>query len=171
MRLDVHQTTALGLVVTLLMVLANSFTVAAAHTPDKLWKMRKHIKKRVTRQIGEPYAYGGASPGGFDCSGLTSWTFRDHGADLPHQAASQFALAERPGARHVWKRKNLKRGDLVFFDTTGGDIGHAGVYIGRGKFVSATSSSGVRKTSIWDPYYWGPRYVGATRLGALRKAE
>ena len=149
-------------------VLVSWFATASAHVPDPTWKLQKHIKKRVKRQIGEPYAYGGSSPGGFDCSGLTGWVFRRHGADLPHSAASQYTLAGERGAKRVWKRRNLKKGDLVFFDTTSSRIGHAGIYIGKGKFVSATSSRGVRKESVWDPYYWGPRYVAATRLGVLR---
>jgi peptidoglycan endopeptidase LytE len=107
------------------------------------------------------------SPGGFDCSGLTKWTFKRH-ASLPHSAGSQFRLAGERGAKRVWRRANLRKGDLVFFDTTSSRIGHAGVYIGHGRFVSATTSSGVKKDSVWDPYYWGPRYVGATRLRVTR---
>ncbi len=145
-----------------------SFTAASAHSPHKKYKARKHIRKRAKRQIGEPYAYGGTSPGGFDCSGLTRWVFKRHGAWLPHSATAQFALARERGARRVWKRKRLRKGDLVFFDTTSAKVGHAGIYIGRGRFVSATSSGGVRVDSVWDPYYWGHRYIGGTRLAALR---
>jgi cell wall-associated NlpC family hydrolase len=131
---------------------------------ERAMKMRQHIKKRVKRQIGAPYAYGGMSPRGFDCSGLTRWTFKRRGPLLPHNAAAQFALAGERGARRIWKRTKLRKGDLVFFDTTGARVGHAGVYIGKGRFVSATSSRGVRRDSVWDGSYWGPRFVGGTRL-------
>lgn len=58
--------------------------------------------------------------------------------------------------------------DLVFFHTVGAGVGHAGIYIGKGKFISATTSSGVHIDSIYDPYYWGPRWVGAVRVPATR---
>ena len=145
------------------------FTPVAAHEPKNLWKHRKHIRQRAREQVGTPYSYGGTSPGGFDCSGFTRWVFNRHGASLPHSAADQFALAGEGGYDRVWKRKKLKAGDLVFFDTTSSAVGHAGVYLGGGRFISATSSSGVRIDSIRDPYYWGPRYVGATRVPELRK--
>ena len=80
----------------------------------------------------------------------------------------QWRLGSRSAHRRIWKRKNLKKGDLVFHKTTSARVGHVGIYIGRGKFVSATSSSGVRVRSVWDRYYWGPRWVGAVRVKALR---
>ena len=157
-----------GVVLSLSLALVwTSFQPASAQSGKKVRKVRRHIKKRVKRQIGAPYSYGGMSPGGFDCSGLTKWTFKRH-TSLPHSTTSQFELAGERNAKRVWRRGKLRKGDLVFFDTTSSRVGHAGVYIGHGGFVSATSSSGVRKDSVWDPYYWGPRYVGATRLGVTR---
>lgn len=138
-----------------------------AHTRDATRKQRGHIKERVRSQIGTRYSYGGSSPSGFDCSGLTRWTFKDHGANLPHSSMEQFNLGKRDRHRRIWKRKNLKVGDLVFHKTTSARVGHAGIYIGKGKFVSSTSSQGVRVRSLYDPYYWGSRWVGATRVRAL----
>jgi peptidoglycan endopeptidase LytE len=122
------------------------------------------LKERARSVIGTPYSYGGTSRSGFDCSGFTRWTFLKHGADLPHSAQAQFDLASRKGVARIWKRSHLKVGDLVFHHTTSAQVGHAGMYIGHGKFISATSSGGVQVRSLWDPYYWGPRWVGATRL-------
>ena len=141
--------------------------VARAQTPKKYLQKRKHIEKRAREEIGTRYSYGGSSPGGFDCSGFTSWVFRGHGAALPHSSGAQFALGRRGRFKRIWKRTRLHTGDLVFFDTTGGRIGHVGIFVGGGRFVSATSSSGVRLASVRDPYYWGPLYVGATRVPAL----
>lgn len=129
-------------------------------------KQRHHVKLRARTQIGAPYSYGGTSPAGFDCSGFTQWVWRHHGADLPHSSSGQFGLASREGYRRIWKRENLEIGDLVFHKTTGATVGHVGIYVGHGDFISATSSNGVQVRSLYDPYYWGPRWVGATRLPA-----
>jgi cell wall-associated NlpC family hydrolase len=140
---------------------------AAAHTKDGAVAQRRHIRKRALGQTGAPYSYGGASPSGYDCSGFTRWTFLNHGASLPHSSIEQFRLAKRDGFQRIWKRKSLKPGDLIFHKTTSARVGHAGIYIGSGKFVSSTSSSGVRVRSLWDSY-WGPRWVGGTRVPATR---
>ena len=140
---------------------------AAAHTERPVLEQRSHIKKRARTQTGTPYSYGGSSPGGFDCSGFTRWTFHEHGANLPHSSMDQFNLAKRDGYKRIWKKRKLRKGDLVFHKTTSARVGHAGIYIGDGKFVSSTSSDGVRVRSMYDPYYWGPRFVGATRVPAL----
>jgi cell wall-associated NlpC family hydrolase len=145
------------------------FAPASAHSRSNYKKERKHIKERALSQLGAPYRYGGESSSGFDCSGFTSWVYDDHGGNLPRTALGQFRKAKNDRPRRVWKRSHLRKGDLVFFKTTSSRVGHAGIYIGHGKFISSTSSSGVRRDSVWDPYYWGPRYVGATRLAATRK--
>lgn len=144
---------------------------ASAHHLDNAYKHRSHIENRVRNQVGSRYSHGGASPSGFDCSGLTRWTFQDHGANLPHSSLDQFYRARRDGHKRIWKRSKLHVGDLVFHKTTSARVGHVGIYIGNGKFISATSSEGVRVRSIYDPYYWGPRWVGATRLPATRNTR
>jgi cell wall-associated NlpC family hydrolase len=136
---------------------------AAAHSEDGS-AQRRHIKDRAMSQVGARYKYGGESPRGFDCSGLTRWTYKDHGADLPHSSEEQFRLAGEKGYERIWKRKDLMVGDLVFHKTGSDRVGHAGIYVGRGRFISTTSSEGVRVRSLYDPYYWGKRWVGATRV-------
>ncbi len=142
---------------------------ASAHQVARFRKERAHVKKRAMKQLGAPYVYGGSSSSGFDCSGLTSWTYNNHGGALPRRAIDQFYLAKKPRIRRIWQRSHLRKGDLVFHKTTSARVGHAGIYIGHGKFLSTTSSGGVRVQSIRDPYYWGPRWVGATRLPSTRK--
>ena len=141
---------------------------AKAHTENGAYVQRRHIRERALTQRGASYRYGGSSPSGFDCSGFTRWTFLKHGASLPHSSLEQFRAANKTGFKRIWKRKNLKPGDLVFHKTTSARVGHAGIYIGDGKFVSSTTSSGVRVRSIWDSSYWGPRWVGGTRVPANR---
>jgi cell wall-associated NlpC family hydrolase len=138
-------------------------TPAGAHEYSSAFKQRKHLTKRGKSAVGSPYSYGGSSRRGFDCSGFTRWTYGGHGQALPHSSSQQFKLARKDGYKRIWKRKRLKRGDLVFHKTTSARVGHAGIYIGRGKFVSSTSSQGVRVRSLYDPYYWGKRWVAGVR--------
>jgi cell wall-associated NlpC family hydrolase len=56
----------------------------------------------------------------------------------------------------------------VFHKTTSARVGHAGIYVGGGKFVSSTSSGGVQVRSLYDSY-WGPRWVAGTRVPATRR--
>ena len=130
---------------------------------DEIRRKRAEIEERARSQIGAPYSYGGESPSGFDCSGFTRWVYNGHGANLPHSSQAQFDLAGERGYKRVWSRSDLETGDLVFHDTSSGRVGHAGIYVGNGKFISATSSEGVQVRSLYDSY-WGPRWVGATRI-------
>jgi hypothetical protein len=106
---------------------------------------------------GAPYRFGGATPGGFDCSGFTRFVFAQAGVQLPRMADEQY-LAGRKIAK-----RDLQSGDLVYFETYTAGISHVGIYLGGDEFVSSTSSAGIAVRSINDSY-WGPRYVGATRM-------
>lgn len=142
---------------------------ALAHERGNYRKQRHHIETRARSQTGKRYTYGGESPRrGFDCSGFTRWTFKNHGARLSPSSREQYRAGKYKRNRRVWKRRNLKTGDLVFFKTTGRRVGHVGIYVGKGKFISSTSSSGVRVDSVYDRYYWGKRWVGAVRHHATR---
>lgn len=154
---------AVAVLIGLSMLLAGQ---AEAHSRNDTWEQRKHIKRRARSVTGSPYRYGGTSRSGFDCSGFTRWSWYRHGANLPHSSMDQFRRAKQRDHKRIWKRSRLKIGDLVFHKTTSARVGHVGIYIGRGKFVSSTSSSGVRVRSLYDSY-WGPRWVGATRLPAV----
>lgn len=106
---------------------------------------------------GVPYVFGGTTPNGFDCSGYIRYIFSKKGIDLPRMADEQYQVGKKV-AKH-----ELQPGDLVFFETYEPGISHSGMYIGNGKFISATTSRGVAVDSLTDGY-WGPRFVGAKRV-------
>ncbi len=78
-------------------------------------------------QLGAPYVYGGASPSGFDCSGLVMWVYGRLGVDLPHNAAALYSVSRQVSPAR------LRPGDLVFFH----GLGHVGIYIGHGRMIHA----------------------------------
>ncbi|MBO1111025.1 C40 family peptidase [Bordetella petrii] len=110
--------------------------------------------------LGTPYVWGGEDPdGGFDCSGLTQFVYREiAGVELPRTARAQ----RRAGT--AVSKKHLKPGDLVFFATRRrGGVSHVGIYIGQGQFVHApTRGSSVRVDNL-DNTYWSRHYVTARR--------
>ena len=96
--------------------------------------------------IGKPYVWGGASPAGFDCSGLVQYSYRTAaGLSTPRIAQDQFRAARMiPAARAV-------PGDLVFYSDNTGSVYHVGIYTGPGMTVAATNpAGGVRAQAIWD---------------------
>jgi cell wall-associated NlpC family hydrolase len=111
----------------------------------------------ANQYVGVPYVFGGNTPKGFDCSGFTCYVFRGAGVQLPRMADEQYRIGS-PIAK-----SNLQPGDLVFFTTYEPGVSHAGIYVGNGNFISATSSSGVRVDSL-SSSYWASRYVGAKRV-------
>lgn len=120
-------------------------------------KSVREIITEAKRYRGVPYVFGGATPQGFDCSGYVRYVFAKSGITLPRSADEQYLVGQKIG------KHNLQPGDLVFFQTYEQGVSHSGIYIGDGKFISATSSSGVAIANINDSY-WGERYIGAKRV-------
>jgi peptidoglycan DL-endopeptidase CwlO len=109
------------------------------------------------REIGVPYVFGGTGAGGFDCSGLVQWAFRQAGVALPRTSYSQYTVGV------AVSQSAIQAGDLVFWDTDGSGASHVGIATGAGTAISATTH-GVLEHTIAGAY-WGAHYVGARRVG------
>ncbi|MEK5079342.1 C40 family peptidase [Solibacillus sp. FSL W7-1436] len=124
------------------------------------------LKEVSSKYLGVRYSYGGTSAKGFDCSGYVRHVFKELGITSLNRTSSEMYTQ---GTKV--KKSDLEPGDLVFFNTSGKRISHVGIYIGSGKFIHASTSKGVIKTSINDKYYWGKKYVGAKRIANFSTAE
>jgi cell wall-associated NlpC family hydrolase len=111
------------------------------------------IVKYAKRMIGVPYVYGGSSPHGFDCSGLTSYVYRHF-----HVAIARTSYGQYGDGRRVL-RNRLKPGDLVFFH----GLGHVGIYVGNGRFIHAPHTGTRVRIESLRGWYSG-RFDGARRV-------
>ena len=102
-------------------------------------------------RLGDPYVWGAAGPGEFDCSGLVVWAFAQEGISLPHYTGDLWNSGV-----HV-ARSDLEPGDLVFFFA---DISHVGIYVGNGMMIDAPDFG---ETVRVQPIYWSA-FVGAVRI-------
>jgi cell wall-associated NlpC family hydrolase len=105
------------------------------------------------RYLGVPYVWGGASPSGFDCSGLVMYVYAQLGISLPHYTVAQW------GATSHISLSQAQPGDLVFFD----GLGHVGIYLGNNQFVHAPHTGTVVQVASLSGYY-ASALVGVGRV-------
>ncbi len=110
--------------------------------------------------LGVPYRRGGSTvETGFDCSGFVRAIYEQTaGLVLPRRAKEQAAATE------VIDRKDLKPGDLVFFNTMRKAFSHVGIYVGDGKFIHAPKPGAEVRVEDMAGSYWAKRFDGARRV-------
>ena len=115
--------------------------------------------------MGRPYEFGGTGTGGggFDCSGLIQYAYKQHGIVLARRSVDQ----AKEGRKVDRKLDRLRPADLLTFTNRGGPVTHVGLYIGGGRFIhSATRGVQISTLSAQDPYgrWWYRRWVGVRRI-------
>ncbi len=119
-----------------------------------------NIVAYAKKYMGYKYVSGGSSPStGFDCSGFTSYVYKQCGINISRSSSAQASNGT------AVSKSNLQPGDLVIFNNRANtSIGHVGIYIGGNTFIHAgNSGTGVITTSLSDSYY-SARYVTGRRI-------
>lgn len=106
--------------------------------PNVSSEKAQEILNEAYQHIGTPYAWGGTTPNGFDCSGFTQYVFKKAGIKLPRTAKEQQSMGVSIPL------SNLQPGDLVFM---GNPAYHVGIYVGNGQYIHAPQTGDVVKVS------------------------
>lgn len=121
----------------------------------------KKIIFDAKKKLGRKYVWGAVGKKDtYDCSGFTSFVFKQNGIYIPRTSINQSKFGK------FISRENLKKGDLIFFDTSRkkkGYVNHVGIYMGNGKFIHASSVKKKVVVSKLEEFY-ANRYRGARRL-------
>lgn len=116
------------------------------------------LKKSAYSFLGARYRFGGSSRSALDCSSFTQQVFREQSVKLPRTAREQFYVGSEV------MRGDLKKGDLVFFQTYARFPSHVGIYLGNRKMIHASSREHRVVISSMDTPYYLSRYLGARRM-------
>jgi cell wall-associated NlpC family hydrolase len=109
------------------------------------------------KQLGKKYVWGAEGPNSFDCSGLTSYVYRNAlGKTIPRTSSAQSKYGE------YVPKEELQPGDLVFSGAKG-SVSHVGIYIGNGKMIHAPQTGDVVKISDINSGYYKDRYITSRR--------
>lgn len=115
----------------------------------------------AARELGQPYLWGGAEPGGFDCSGLVQYVYDRAGIRLPRTAQEQYNATRKVGGG-----ESLIPGMLAFFGSSASNVTHVGIYLGAGKMLDAPHTGAnvrIESTPTQVGSSWGSdRLIGFT---------
>lgn len=116
-----------------------------------------NLLEHVDEWYGTRYRYGGTTKSGIDCSAFVQAVYLSAFAvSLPRTARDQYRMSR------IISATEMKTGDLVFFNTTGG-VSHVGIYLQNNKFIHASTSYGVTVSDMYDPYYL-KHFIGTGRI-------
>jgi cell wall-associated NlpC family hydrolase len=142
----------------LLLLAVAAFSACEEDTPRSGSTAGDQAAAAAQSQVGTPYQWGGRTPGvGFDCSGLTSWSWEQAGVAIPRTSRDQYAATERIG------REDLRPGDLVFYAANGSTISHVAMYVGNDTLVHGRSSV-ARVSEDQLSTWWTDALVGYGRV-------
>ena len=131
---------------------------------NNYYNLARQIEYNSKKLLGKKYVWGATGPYCYDCSGFTQKVFRDIGINIPRVSREQARVGQYVSF------ENLRKGDMVFFDThkrKTGKVSHVGIYLGNGNFIHA--SSGAKKIVIFNfnekefyrkRFLWGRRVIG-----------
>ncbi len=130
----------------------NSAKISAGHIDQQ------KMMDVILTYLGTPYKYGGETKDGIDCSAFTSQVYsKSVNIALPRSTDAQIAEGTPV------QRDGLQFGDLIFFNTTGRNPSHVGIYIGDGLFAHASEAFGVTISSL-ESLYYKKHYTEARRI-------
>jgi len=121
-------------------------------------KLGQQIASFAQGFLGVPYAWGGVSPGGFDCSGFVYYVYNQYGISLPRVADEQYESGQRVSLN------DIQPGDLVFYSTYTPGPSHVGIYVDNGQFVHASSGADQVTITAMSKAYYKARFLGAFRV-------
>jgi len=132
-------------------------TVSNGHSGYTTNQMLR-LGKIMRSYLGKPYLGASRYETGVDCSGFVQEVFRKFDKrNIPRTVKEQYQIG-----REIAHRQ-LRFGDLVFFNTVGGTVSHVGIFNGSNEFIHSSSSRGVIISSLRETY-WAKRYVGGRRI-------
>lgn len=139
---------------------SNSFRLTDIFTGKSSKKCQK-LTKDAKKKLGKRYVWGASGRGNtYDCSSFTKYVYRKNGIEIPRTSIRQSKYGKRIA------RKDLQKGDLIFFDTSKrrkGYVNHVGMYIGNNQFIHASSAKHKVVITSLNKKFYSQRYRGARR--------
>ena len=141
---------------------SNKFSINDILFSSKGTKQSKNMIKLAKGKLGKKYVWGATgNKNTFDCSGFTTYVYKKNGISIPRTS-----IMQSKHGKYV-SRKNLKPGDLVFFDTSKrrkGYVNHVGIYIGNNQFIHASSAKKKVIITSLNKNFYSKRFKGGRRV-------